>query len=150
MKITFKGDYALKAILDLSYRYENNGAVSVSEIAKRQNIPGQYLEQIMLILKGAGIIDSKRGVGGGFFLKKPPDQIILGDVVRLVEGPIEPIACGKKIHDYSCGEEDDCVFREIWLNVTQAISDIVDYVTFADIMTRDSEMKSRKSYMYDI
>ena len=66
LKITFKGDYALKALLDLSYRYEENKAVSITDIAKRQNIPAQYLEQIMLILKGAGIINSKRGVGGGF------------------------------------------------------------------------------------
>jgi Rrf2 family transcriptional regulator, cysteine metabolism repressor len=150
MKITFKGDYALKAILDLSYRYGGNKAVSIATISKRQNIPAQYLEQIMLILKGAGFIDSKRGIGGGFFLKKPPEQIILGDVVRQVEGPIEPIACGKKIHDYSCGEENECVFREIWLNVTNAISEIVDHVTFADIMRMDMEMKSRKGYMYDI
>ena len=150
MKITYKGDYALKAILDLSYRYEENRAVSIAEIAKRQNIPGQYLEQIMLLLKGAGFIDSKRGVGGGFFLKKSPDQIILGDVVRQVEGPIEPIACGKKIHDYSCGEEDECVFREIWLNVTTAISNVVDHVTFAEIMRRDMEKKSKTGYMYDI
>lgn len=150
MKITYKGDYALKAILDLSYRYKESGAVSIADIAKRQNIPAQYLEQIMLNLKGAGIIDSKRGVGGGFFLKMPPEKIYLGEIVRLIEGPIEPIACGKKIHDYSCGEEDDCVFREIWVNVTEAISAIVDHVTFADIMRMDRENKHRKAYMYDI
>ncbi len=151
MKISYKGDYALKAILDLSYRVEEKRAVSISEISKRQNIPAQYLEQIMLVLKGAGMIGSKRGVGGGFFLKKAPEDIVIGDVVRLVEGPIEPIACGRKIHDYSCGEEKECVFREVWVNVTEAISEIVDNVTFADIMRRDQELKRKTiGYMYNI
>lgn len=151
MKISYKGDYALKAILDLSYRFEEKRAVSVSEISNRQNIPAQYLEQILLVLKGAGIIGSKRGVGGGFFLKKAPENIVVGDVVRLVEGPLEPIACGRKIHDYSCGEEKECVFREIWVNVTEAISEIVDNVTFADIMRRDQEMKRKNmEYIYNI
>ena len=151
MKISYKGDYALKAILDLSYRVEEKRAVSISEISKRQNVPAQYLEQIMLVLKGAGMIGSKRGVGGGFFLKKAPEDIVIGDVVRLVEGPIEPIVCGRKIHDYSCGEEKECVFREVWVNVTEAISEIVDNVTFADIMRRDQELKRKTiGYMYNI
>ena len=151
MKISYKGDYALKALLDLSYRYEEKRAVSIAEISKRQNIPAQYLEQIMLILKGAGIIGSKRGVGGGFFLKKAPEDVVIGDVVRLIEGPVEPIACGKRIHDYSCGEEKECVFREVWVNVTEAISEIVDRVTFADIMRRDQELKqSNLGYMFNI
>ena len=151
MKISYKGDYALKAILDLSYRFEEKRAVSISEISKRQNIPAQYLEQIMLVLKGAGMIGSKRGVGGGFFLKKAPENIVIGDVVRLIEGSVEPIACGRKIHDSSCGEEKECVFREVWVNVTEAISEIVDNVTFADIMRRDQEMKRKNmGYIYNI
>lgn len=151
MKITYKGDYALKALLELAFDYEANKVVSLTDISKRQNIPVKYLEQIMLILKGAGFISSKRGIGGGFFLLKPPEEIILGDVVRLIEGPMEPIACGKRIHDYKCGEEDECVFREIWVNVTDAISAIVDHVTFADIMNRAKEMREKKTkYMYHI
>ena len=151
MKISYKGDYALKALLDLSHRYEEGKAVSIGEIAKRQNIPGQYLEQIMLVLKGAGLIDSKRGAGGGFFLKKAPKDIVLGEVIRLIEGPIEPIACAKRNHNYVCGEEDECAFWEIWVNVTEAISSIVDRVTFADIMRRDKELKEKKVvHMYQI
>ena len=151
MKISYKGDYALKAILDLSYRFEEKGAVSISEISKRQNIPAQYLEQIMLVLKGAGMIGSKRDVGGNFFLKKAPAEIAVGDVIRLVEGPVEPIACAGKIHDYSCGEEKECVFREVWVNVAEAISEIVDNVTFADIMRRDREIKRKNTgYIYNI
>jgi len=151
MKITYKGDYALKALLELAFDYESKQVISLTDISKRQNIPVKYLEQIMLILKGAGFISSKRGIGGGFFLLKPPKEIVLGDIVRMIEGPIEPIACGKRIHDYQCGEEDDCVFREIWMNVTDAISEIIDHITFADIMERAREMHAKKiEYMYHI
>jgi Rrf2 family protein len=151
MKISYKGDYALKALLDLCYRFESLSPVPIGEISKRQNIPAKYLEQIMLVLKGAGIIGSKRGAGGGFFLLKPPDEILLGDVIGLIEGPIEPIACAKQIHNSTCGEENQCVFREIWLNVMDAIAGVVDHVTFGEIMRRDKELKEKSvGYIYDI
>jgi Rrf2 family protein len=151
MKVTYKGDYALKTILDLSYFYNRNFIVPLVDIAKRQNIPENYLEQIMLKLKGSGYVDSKRGIGGGFFLTKSPKEITIGDVIRIIEGPIEPIACGKKIHDDSCGEESQCVFREVWLKVTDNISAVVDQVTFEDMMQRNDELKRQnQDYMYYI
>jgi Rrf2 family protein len=151
MKITYKGDYALKAVLDLSTRYENGGVVPLSEIAARQDVPMHYLEQIMLVLKGAGYVSSKRGAGGGFALTKRPAEISVGEIVRQIEGPIEPIVCGKKIHDSSCGEENCCAFREVWLKVTEAISDIVDSVSFAHIMQRTQQLKEQNSsYTYQI
>ena len=142
MKITYKGDYALKAILDLSYHFNNSKAIPLTEISKRQNIPENYLEQIMLILKRAGYISSKRGVGGGFVLLHDPAKLTLGEIIRLVEGHIEPILCGKTPHTGSCGEEDSCAFREIWVKVTDAISDIVDQVTFASIMQRTNHLQA--------
>ena len=151
MKVTYKGDYALKTILDLSYFYDRNSVVPLVDIAKRQNIPENYLEQIMLKLKGSGYVDSKRGIGGGFFLAKSPKEITIGDVIRIIEGPIEPIACGKKYHDDSCGEESQCVFREVWLKVTDNISSVVDQVTFEDMMQRNDELKRQnQDYMYYI
>ena len=151
MKITYKGDYALKAILDLSERYESGEVVPLSDISKRQNIPVQYLEQIMLTLKGAGFVDSKRGKGGGFSLTTSPEKMTLGEVIRLIEGPVEPIVCGKKVHDSSCGEEECCAFREIWVKVTDAVSEIVDHVTFAHIMQRTQELREENAgYMYEI
>lgn len=151
MKITYKGDYALKAILDLSFNYEKGGVIPLIEISKRQDIPLQYLEQIMLVLKNAGYVTSKRGIGGGFALMRSPQQITIGEIVRLIEGPIEPIVCGKKKHDSSCGEEHCCAFREVWVEVTEAISALVDSVTFAAIMQRTQELKEQTSgYMYQI
>ncbi|MBN1142756.1 MAG: Rrf2 family transcriptional regulator, partial [Deltaproteobacteria bacterium] len=93
MKISYKGDYALKAMLHLALRYDSGTVTAINEIAATNDIPRKFLEQIMLILKGAGLVESRRGIGGGFFLKRPPAEIRLGEVVRLIEGDIEPIAC---------------------------------------------------------
>jgi Rrf2 family cysteine metabolism transcriptional repressor len=151
MKISYKGDYALKTILDLAYFYNGRLVVPLVDIARRQNIPENYLEQIMLSLKGSGYVGSKRGVGGGFFLAKSPKEITIGDIVRVMEGPIEPIACGKKIHDAGCGEEAQCAFREVWMKVTDSISTIVDQLTFDDMMQRNDELKKQnQDYMYYI
>ena len=151
MKVTYKGDYALKSLLDLSFNYGSSEVVPLSDISGRQNIPAKYLEQIMLVLKGAGYVKSKRGVGGGFSLAKHPRDITVGEIIKLIEGPIEPIACGKNDYDSDCGEEECCAFREVWLRVTDCISSIVDRVTFADIMRRVRELKEeRMGYHYQI
>jgi Rrf2 family transcriptional regulator, cysteine metabolism repressor len=151
VKISYKGDYALKAILDLAFNQQSGKVVSLTELSERQNIPTKYLEQIMLILKGAGYVDSKRGIGGGFILKKSPEEITLGEIIRLIEGPLEPIACGQRKYDSNCGEESLCAFREVWLKVTDAITSIVDKVTFADMMRRTNELQAdQTNYTYQI
>jgi Rrf2 family protein len=151
MKITFKGDYALKAILDLSLFSSEGRVVSLSDVSRRQDIPFAFLEQIMLILKKAGYVQSKTGKGGGFILVKRPEDITLGEIIRLIEGPIEPIACGVKNQPSGCAEEKRCAFREVWVQVTEAISGIVDTVTFAQIMRRTRELRDQRTvYSYQI
>ena len=151
MKISYKGDYALKAVLELAPLFESGTVLPLAEIATRNDIPLQFLEQIMLILKGAGYVDSKRGISGGFFLKKHPQEITMGEIVRLIDGDIEPIACVKTTIEPCCVEIETCVFREIWVKVTKSITDIVDVVTFADMMQRKEELKQQiNGYMYQI
>ena len=151
MKITFKGDYALKAVLDLSMNSQNSKVVPITDISRRQDIPLPFLEQIMLILKKAGYVQSRTGKGGGFFLLKRPEDITMGEIVRLIEGPVEPIACGAKDHSSGCAEEERCAFREVWVRVTEAISGIVDTVTFAQIMRRTRKLREREmGYNYCI
>lgn len=145
MKITYKGDYALKSILDLAYRYGDNKTVPLSDISKRQDVPEKYLEQIMLILKKAGIVGSKRGKGGGFFLNKDPKDLTLGEVVRVIEGPIEPIECADCDFEADCIDEKHCAFREVWTKVSDAISDIVDNVTFQRLMLRTDELRKKEN-----
>lgn len=151
MKISYKGDYALKAILDLAYYYNTDTVTPLTAISNRQDIPETFLEQIMLILKKAGYVGSKRGSGGGFYLLKSPRYITVGEIIRLIEGPIEPISCSREDHDNSCGEENSCAFREVWMKVSEATSKIVDSVTFEDMMKRDKVLKeSRNAYIYQI
>lgn len=145
MKITYKGDYALKGILDLAYQYKHKTVVPLSDISKRQDTPEKYLEQIMLILKKTGIVGSKRGKGGGFFLVKSPKDITLGEVVRVIEGPIEPIACADCNYEADCIDEKHCAFREVWTKVSNEISEIVDNITFQDIMQRTDELRSNET-----
>lgn len=149
MKISFRGDYALKAILDLSLHY-NKGLVRIQEIAKRQDIPIKYLEQILLALKGAGYLSSQRGAKGGYYLAKNPKNITLGEIIRLMEGPISPITCVSKSCFKRCNEETKCVFRPLWNKIRLLNEEVVDQTSFAD-MCRDYEEKNKeKSDMYYI
>ena len=146
MKITYKGDYAIRAILDLAYRFKSGEIVALADICSRQNIPEKYLEQIMLVLKKGGYVDSKRGIGGGFFLKKSPGELTLGDVIRYVDGPLEPTAGIKNENMIlQVNNEDQKAFEEVWVEVTQAIADVVDRVTFADIMQRAEELRKKSA-----
>jgi Rrf2 family transcriptional regulator, cysteine metabolism repressor len=142
VKISFRGDYALKAILDLSLHY-NKGLVRIQEIAERQDIPIKYLEQILLALKGAGYLNSQRGAKGGYCLAKDPKKIKLGEIIRLMEGPISPITCVSKSCYKRCNEETKCVFRPLWNKIRSLTEGVVDQVSFAD-MCRDYETKNKK------
>ncbi len=151
MKITYKGDYALKALLDLSEHYAGGGVVPLAEIAGRQDIPTKYLEQIMLVLTGAGHVRSHRGVGGGFALQKAPEDITLGEIVRLIEGPIEIIACVARGGADDCRDSGCCAFQEIWEKVSEATASIIDSVTFSQMMRRTRELReSQSDPMYHI
>ena len=94
MRITYRGDYALKAVLDLALNYDN--VVTIHDLAKRAQIPIKFLEQVLLDLKRGGFVESRRGKVGGYLLAKHPSQIKVGDVIRFVDGPLEPIACVDK------------------------------------------------------
>lgn len=144
MKITSKGNYAMRAILDLTYKSQSKEVVPLGDICKRQNIPEKFMQQIMLTLKKAGYIDSKRGIGGGFFLNRKPDELTLGEVIRQIDGPVDPTA-DLKIAGASAYNEDQQALQEVWMNVTQAISDIVDRVTFSDLMCRADELREQNA-----
>ena len=146
MKVTYKGDYALKTILDLSLNY-GHGPVSIHDLARRADIPAKFLEQILLDLKRGGFVESRRGKIGGYLLTKSPSRIKLGDVVRFIDGPTEPIACIEK--DYSsCNDKYKCVFRRIWQEIARATSKIIDNVTFEDLRKKVKTPSS--TFVYQI
>ncbi|MEI7905065.1 MAG: Rrf2 family transcriptional regulator [Candidatus Firestonebacteria bacterium] len=146
MRISFKGDYALKTLLDLALNIEK-GAVKISDIAKRQDIPLKYLEQILLQLKGAGYVNSKRGQDGGYFLTKPSGKITLGEIVRLTEGYTSPITCVSKTCYTKCTDEARCPFKGTWQKVRDAVNEIVDKTTIEDIVKKSRAKESEIYYI---
>lgn len=134
MRITYKGDYALKAILDLALHYGQN-LVTISELSERINAPAKFLEQILLLLKKGGFVESRRGKEGGYLLAKSPKEITLGEIVRYIDGPIEPVACIEKQYK-GCDEVASCVLRQVWQQVNEAVEGIIDGITFEDLAKR--------------
>lgn len=151
MKITYKSDYALKALLELALRYGDgeNRAVPITEIVKIGDMPKQFLEQILLTLARGGFVKSKRGSGGGFYLAKQPADITIGQVLRFIEGPIEPIECVKDGYK-GCGDLKSCIFRNVWKEVAGAISVVVDTLTFEELIQKYKDKDRSGSYEYTI
>ena len=146
MRISTKGDYATRALQDLALHYDK-GPVPIEAIARRQALPVRYLEQLLLNLKRAGFLGSKRGVNGGYYLAKAPREITLGQILRVVDGPIVPIFCVDDPPREHCDQEQGCVLRDVWSNVREAVSAIVDHTTLEDICERiRSKAKERVNY----
>jgi Rrf2 family protein len=137
MKLSRRGEYALKALMELASSEQMSGAAP--EIARRAQIPEPFLNQIMLTLKNGGLLRSRRGAGGGYVLNRTPDEIILGDVARLMDGPLAPIPCAS-VTAYepcpSCPEPETCSLRLLMRSVRDAVADILDNTTLADLVKR--------------
>ena len=116
MKVSTRGDYASRALLSLALHH-GDGPTSVRDIAERTGLPQPYLEQILLALKGAGLVRSKRGVGGGYVLARDPGEITLAQIVSAVDGPIQAGDFGQPHTDGSCDHEGQCVLLAIWHDV---------------------------------
>lgn len=144
MRITYKGDYALKTILDLAINY-GKGLVTIHDLAKRADMPIKFLEQVLSDLKRGGFVESRRGKVGGYLLARPPFQVKLGDVIRFMDGPIEPIGCVEKGYS-DCNDLYKCTFRKIWQEVSVATSKIIDNITFEDLASQANKQKETVVY----
>jgi Rrf2 family protein len=133
VKVSTRGDYASRALLSLALHAEESGPTSVRDIAERTGLPQPYLEQILLALKGAGIVRSKRGVGGGYILAREPGQITLGEIVSAVDGPIAVGDFGEPHQDGACDHEGQCVLLAVWAGISSRIRSHLDSFTLADI-----------------
>lgn len=129
VKVSTRGDYATRALLSIAL-HGYAGPTSVKEIAERTGLPQPYLEQILLAVKGAGIVLSKRGVGGGYVLARPPEEITLADVVAAVDGPITSIL---DAHDH---REGHCVVQDVWVKVSDSMREVLDTFTLADLVAQ--------------
>ena len=114
MRVSTRGDYACRALLSLALHRDDTGPTSVRDIAARTGLPQPYLEQILLVLKGAGLVKSKRGVGGGYVLAKSPEEIRLSDIIAAADGPITLGDFGQPHQDGACDHEGHCVLLAIW------------------------------------
>jgi Rrf2 family protein len=137
MKLSKRGEYALRALINLGLARElGRPMLQIRELAEHENIPVKFLEQILAQLKGAGYLDSRRGKRGGYFLKKPMGRIAIGEIVRLIDGPLAPIRCvSQTAYDpCSCPDENHCGLRILMLDVRNAIAGILDRHTLADVV----------------
>lgn len=144
MKISTKGRYALRMMLDLAIR-DTGEPVRIRDIAARQEISEKYLEQIISILNKAGYVRSVRGPQGGYHLMKEPAQYTVGMILRLTEGSLAPVACLDGDVN-TCERQENCVTLRFWKMLNQAVSDVVDQVTLADLV----EWHEQKSVDYII
>jgi Rrf2 family protein len=140
MRLSKRSEYGIRALINLSARSEP-GIARITEIAEEEQMPTKFLEQILLALKNMGILQSKPGRGGGYYLGKPAEEITLGQVVRILDGPLAPIRCVSETAYEPCGcpDEERCGLRLVMADVRNAIADILDYTTLADVNQRVKE-----------
>ncbi len=132
MKISTKGRYALRLMLDLAV-YHTGEPVSLKDVAKRQEISEKYLEQIISLLNKAGFVRSIRGAQGGYLLTKNPEEYTVGEILRLTEGDLAPVSC-VGADGGACGRKESCVTLRVWERLNDAINEVVDHITLADLV----------------
>jgi len=142
MKLSGRGEYALRALVVLGLNY-GESVVPIQTISRHQNIPKRFLEQILNDLKTAGILESRRGVAGGYRLRRPPDRITLAEVIRYLEGPLAPVNCvSERFYEKcSCPDEAKCAIRGVMKEVRDAIVKILEEVTVAQLCERLKELQ---------
>jgi Rrf2 family protein len=137
--ISQKAKYALRALMTL-VQLPPGGSLMIAEISRDRAIPKKFLEQILLDLKRAGIVTSRRGRNGGYGLLRAPEDVTFGEVLRLIDGPIAPLPCLSKIayrRCADCSDEHNCEIRQVFARVTLATRDILDHTTLADAATAE-------------
>jgi Rrf2 family cysteine metabolism transcriptional repressor len=137
MKISTKGRYAVRLMLDLAM-HNTGEAVSIKDISKRQGVSDKYLEQIISVLNKAGYVRSIRGAQGGYMLKKDPKDYTVGMILRLTEGSLAPVSCVDD--DMVCERENGCVTFYVWKKLNDAINGVVDSITLADLVEMQMQM----------
>lgn len=142
MKISTKGRYALRLMLDLAQN-DTNEPIRIKDIAARQEISDKYLEQIISVLNRAGYVKSIRGPQGGYFLVKEPSFYTVGMILRLTEGSLAPVACLED-ETNACARQGDCVTLMLWEKINEAVRDVVDNITLEDLLEWQKEKERQK------
>jgi Rrf2 family protein len=137
VKLSKRGEYALRALIDFGLAQAmGRPLLQVNELASKEDLPVKFLEQILMQLKAAGYLESRRGKHGGYLLARRPEDIQIGQVVRLIDGPLAPIRCVSQVayERCTCPDEEHCGLRMVMLDVRNAISNILDRFSLADVV----------------
>jgi len=150
MKLSLRGEYALRALLVLGLNY-GSGVVRIQSISEQQNIPKKFLEQILNDLKSLGAVESRRGAVGGYRLARPPQHITLASVVRHIEGALAPVSCvsDRFYERCTCPDEARCPIRSVMQEVRKAVVGIMERVTVADLCERARRLESAPAETLD-
>lgn len=148
MKVSKRGEYGMRALCHLAERF-GEGYVHVKRISDEEGIPQKFLEGILLELRRAGVLHSRRGNEGGYSLARPPETILLGDVVRLLDGPLAPLASASELRELAESNPKRSGFYSVMMDVRNAVSDILDKTTFADLLKRDAIGPERRGRSVD-
>jgi Rrf2 family protein len=148
MRLSKRGEYGLRAMISLADHGDQDKPyplVQIKDISERANIPAKFLEQILLALKNAGLLQSKMGFGGGYYLAKPAAEISLGQIVRVLDGPLAPVRCVSQMayEPCDCPDEQTCGLRMAMGDVRNAIAGILDHTSLADIARRMNDTRVR-------
>jgi Rrf2 family cysteine metabolism transcriptional repressor len=146
MRLSTKGEYASRAMLELSL-HNQEGPLHIRTISERQDIPERFLEQILLLLKRAGYLRSKKGPNGGYYLARPPAEITVAEIIRVMDGPLAPIDCVSVTAREVCPREGFCGLRWLWKECRDALAEILERTTFADLAekTKAAKKKARRA-----
>jgi len=148
MRLSKKGEYAVRALTEIGFESVNrpNSLIQISTVAQRTNIPEKFLEQILLALRNGGVLKSKRGVEGGYSLAKSPDDITLGEVIRLLDGPLAPIPCvsATAYEPCSCPDEASCGLHIAMRQVRDAIAAILDNYKLSRVIQEVQKQRAAK------
>lgn len=141
MKLSTKGRYGLRAVLDLALNCDQE-AVALSSIAERQSISISYLEQLIAKLKKAGIVNSIRGAQGGYILAKATEDISVGDILRALEGDLNPVDCSEITGgEATCSSSDLCVTKYVWKRISDSINETVDEIKLSELVNESREVR---------
>ncbi len=140
MKLSKKGEYGLRALCHLAERH-GQGVIHIGDIARGEEIPGKFLEGILLQLKRAGIVRSRRGVEGGYALARPPEAIFLGEVIRILDGPLAPLGSAQELREMMEANPRQAGLYAILMEVRDAAAAILDHTSLADVVARNRALR---------
>jgi Rrf2 family protein len=149
MKLSTKGRYGVKAMLDLAL-HNSEGQISLKSIAERQNISENYLEQLFASLRKAGLVKSIRGAQGGYNLSNEPKNISVGDILRALEGSLAPVDCVSDVDPVKCEKSGVCVTKFIWAKIRDGVNSVVDSISLEDLIEEHRKSKNIDSFTYNI